>query len=75
MKYLDIAKAKLKAALEWAGDEVHRRAVAGVIAAALGWFVHEEVDSTLVDLILVIVLPALLSMWSSRTPRLDGDGS
>lgn len=75
MKYLDTLKAKAKAALEWAGDEVHRRAIAGVIAAAIGWFVHEEVDSTLVDYVLLIVLPALLSMWSSRTPKLDGDGS
>ncbi len=65
---------RAKAALLWAGNESHRRAVAGVIAGALAYFLGHEIDSALVDTALIVVVPAALSMWSSRTPDLNGTG-
>lgn len=66
-------KSHAKASLEWLGNESHRRAFAGVVAAALAYILGHEIDSTLVDTALIVVVPALLSAWSSRTPRIDGD--
>lgn len=65
-------KSRLKAALEWLGDESHRRAFAGIVAAALAYILGHEIDSALVDTVLIVIVPAALSAWSSRTPYLDG---
>lgn len=65
-------KARLKAALEWLGDESHRRAFAGIVAAAFAYILGREIDSALVDTVLIVIVPAALSAWSSRTPRLNG---
>ncbi|PTW45583.1 hypothetical protein C8J25_107268 [Sphingomonas faeni] len=71
MKYLNLLKEKAKAALQWSGDEAHRRAVSGVIASGFAFYAGHELDSAFVDGVLLIVIPALLSMWSSRTPNID----
>ncbi len=71
MNILDNFKARLKAALVWTGDEMHRRALAGVIAGGLGYFLHEEIDSTTVDLALIVILPAVLSMWTPKAVAND----
>jgi hypothetical protein len=63
---------RFKSALEWLGDESHRRAFAGIVAASLAYFLGHQVDSTLVDTALIVIVPAALSAWSSRTPRLNG---
>jgi hypothetical protein len=65
-------KSRAKAALEWLGDESHRRAFGGIIAAALAYMLGHEIDSAIVDTALIVIVPALLSAWSSQTPRLDG---
>lgn len=63
---------RARSALEWLGDESHRRAFAGIIAATLAYLLGHEIDSTLVDTALIVVVPAALSAWSSRTPDLNG---
>lgn len=71
MKYWNIVKERSKAVLQWSGDEAHRRAVSGVIASAIAFYAGHALDSAFVDGVLLIVIPALLSMWSSRTPNID----
>lgn len=62
---------RIKAALEWLGDESHRRAFAGIAAAGCAYFLGHEIDSTLLDTALIVIVPALLSAWSSRTPHIE----
>ncbi|MGA1798667.1 hypothetical protein VH567_07790 [Sphingomonas sp. 4RDLI-65] len=64
---------RIKAALEWLGDESHRRAFAGIAAAAIAYGLGHEIDSALVDTALIVIVPAALSAWSSRTPDLGGE--
>lgn len=66
-------KIRVKRALEWLGDESHRRAFVGIVTAALAYLVGHEIDSTQVDAALIVIVPALLSAWSSRTPSLGGE--
>lgn len=72
MKYQHKIAARAKAALQWASEDAHRRALAGIVAAALAYILGHEIDSTLVDTVLIVIVPAALSAWSSRTPNLEG---
>jgi hypothetical protein len=63
-------KNRLRAALEWLGDEAHRRAFTGILTSGIALYAGHEIDSAVVDAALLVVVPALLSMWSSRTPKL-----
>lgn len=70
MKYMDIVRLNARVALAWSGDEAHRRFIVGAIVGGVSLACKFELDSTFVDCVVAMLIPALAA-WSSRTPHIE----
>lgn len=73
MLFPDNLKARINAALAWAGDAAHRRALIGAILM-LGNHLFGWTNDASVLVAVDTFLAFFLSAWSSRTPKLEPTG-